>query len=58
MSGAAILTVDAYKLPRLRALEQRLRALVSRGDHDQASICADLILDWIGLRPFKLGEPV
>lgn len=56
MSGSEILTVDAYKIPRLRALEQRLRVLLRRGEHDQASTCADLILDLIGLRPFKLED--
>jgi hypothetical protein len=52
--SAVILTVDAYKIPRLRALEQRLRVLVRRGDHDQASVCSDLILDLLGLRSFRL----
>lgn len=55
MSSAAILTLDAYKLPRLKALRSRLRTLLARGDETGASICADLILDLIGLRTFKLG---
>ena len=51
-----LLTVDASKLPRLRALRDRLCALIACGDHVAASTCADLILDLIGLRAFYLGD--
>ncbi|MEY2855650.1 MAG: hypothetical protein RL030_2782 [Pseudomonadota bacterium] len=37
---------------RLRALRDRLRILAKRGEWDQASVCADLILDLLGLRPY------
>ena len=37
---------------RLRALRDRLRVLTKRGQWDDASICADLILDLLGLRPY------
>lgn len=50
------LTVDIYKQPRLQALRARLRKLIARGDDAQASQCADLILDLIGLRPFRLED--
>ncbi len=51
-----VLTVDVYKLPRLRALRQRLRTLMQRGDIEQASKCSDLILELSGLRPCRLED--
>ncbi len=53
MTTTTLLTVDAYKLPRLKALLARLRTLLAGGDHVAASTCADLILDLIGLRTFR-----
>lgn len=46
--------VDAWKMPRVRALESQLRGLRREGNHDRASVCADLILELVGLRPCPL----
>jgi len=51
-----LLTVDAYKLPRLKARRARLCTLIACGDHAGANTCADLILDLIGLRTFRLED--
>lgn len=48
------ITVDMVKASRLRALRSRLDTLITLGDWDGASICADLILELIGLRSFAL----
>jgi hypothetical protein len=53
---AVLLTVDISKQPKLKALRSRLAVLIRQGDHVGASITADLILDLIGLRPFKLED--
>jgi hypothetical protein len=52
----ALLTVDISKQPKLKALRSRLSVQICRGDHSGASLTADLILDLIGLRPFKLED--
>ncbi len=52
------LALDVGRASRLRSLRDRLRTLVNRGDWEGASRCADLILELVGLRPFKLGERV
>ena len=51
-----LLTVDAYELPRLKARRARLCTLIACGDHAGANTCADLILDLIGLRTFRLED--
>lgn len=50
------LIVEAWKMPRLRALEAQLRSLRAAGDHARASVCADLILEFVGLRPCPLPD--
>jgi hypothetical protein len=52
--NAFLLTLDVNQAAKLKAMRDRLRVLMARGDHSGASLCADAILDLIGLRPFKL----
>lgn len=54
--STVMLIIDSYKLAPLKAMRARLLALVQKGDHASASLCADQILNYIGLRPFKIEE--
>jgi hypothetical protein len=56
--SALHLTLDVGRASRLRGLRDRLRVLINRGDWDGASRCADLILELVGLRPFRLEHRV